>query len=94
MSARYHYNRQTNDVRYLPGLIHSVSDLASCAVKHSMKIFKGSRVFLSSKPNSLEIYNLAICTRFYSITSHIDKVDMLNGAAKTHLLEQWRGMLE
>ena len=82
MSTRYHYNRQNNDARYLPGLNHSVNDLASCAVKHSMKMFKDSRVFPSSKSNSLEICNLAICTRLYSITYHIDKGDMLTDTIK------------
>ena len=94
MSDKCHYYRQHTHERYLPGLIHSVNKFTSNACKHSMKIFKGSCLFPSSKRNLFVIYSRAIWTRNYAITSHIDRTDMLDKSDKEELFKQWATILQ
>ena len=94
MSDKSHYCRQHTDARYLPGLIHSVNDLASNACEHGLKVFKGSCLFLSSKQNPFLICRISIRTRNYAITSHIDRTDMLDKSDKEDIFKKWTTMLE
>ena len=94
MSDKSHYYRQHTDARYLPGLIHSVINLASNACEHSVKIFKESCLFPSSKYNTFAICSLDIRTHNYTITSHIDRADMLDKSDKEEIFKRWATMLK
>ena len=94
MSATSSYYCQNTDARYLPGVLHSVNDLASSATKHSMKLVKGSRIFCCTETNHLEICSIAIRTSNYSVSFHIDKTDRLSKSAETGVLSRWKQMLD
>ena len=94
MSAVSSYYRQNTDARYLPGVLHSVNELASSATKHSMKLVKGSRIFCSTQTNHLEICSIGIRTSDYAVSSHIDKTDRLSKSAETGVLNRWKQMLD
>ena len=94
MSATSSYYCQETDARYLPGVLHSVNDLAASVTKHSMNLLKGSIMFCCTKTNHLEIYTIAIRTSNYSVTSHIDKSNKLTKATETELLNRWKQMLD
>ena len=95
MNATLSYYCQNTDARYLPGVLHSVNDIAASATKHSIiTLFKGSRMFCCTKMNHLEICTIAIRTSNYSVMSHIDKSDKLTKASETELSNRWKQMLD
>ena len=74
--------------------MHSVNDLVSDACKHSLNVFKGSCVFLSSKQNRFVVCSIVIRTRNYATTPYIDRTDMLDKSDKEDIFKTWTVMLE